>query len=243
MDNIDVNRNYLIGLMNDPDSSSQKLYDDLVALYFCDNPKANNRKQQYGQNPAFYTIETDKYLLSADYIGPSVHWAQKKGVSDVEIMEFLKICRTIGGHIVWQRGLGKGIETVNQARGGASGVYDRFDWTLLLLQIYLSGDEKKKSAFVKKAKLQAPDETMEDKISVLFQAFSASPWLNEFKFNSFCDKFYLHGSFVSKEYRVVKLAPWFPILPTDYSAYINKVSERVTVRNKLIQDIKYLPSS
>ena len=62
-----------------------------------------NRLQPYGNNHKFFTlfVDTDKFLLSSDYIGASVYWAVKAGLSEDEIVDFLRISRTLGGHIVF----------------------------------------------------------------------------------------------------------------------------------------------
>lgn len=66
----------------DPDSHSKELYDDLRSTFFSDKQNeligvksVDNRLQQYGNNPKFFTlfVDTDKFLLSSDYIGASVY--------------------------------------------------------------------------------------------------------------------------------------------------------------------------
>ena len=85
------------------------------------NPKPRDKTLR----PPFYTIRVKegketKWLLSADYIGPSINWALKEvenGVlSNDDVIGVLNTCRTIGGHIVWPRG--KHLKyKINQARG------------------------------------------------------------------------------------------------------------------------------
>lgn len=124
----------------DPDVCSKALYDDLCKMFFDDDSKEKlkitsvcNKCQNFG-NGDFYTlfIDKDKYLLSSDYIGASIYWAQKAELNDRIILDHLSISRTIGGHILFPRG-GK-LETVNQARGGEKGYYDRFDLTLYAIK-------------------------------------------------------------------------------------------------------------
>ena len=135
--------NYDINKREDPDQSCKKLYDDVVNNFFGEDKEVKNLEQQYGNKPPFYTVQIQKngetYLFSSDYIGPSVYWARELGISDRGITEFLNICRTLGGHIIWPRGgeRPKGVFTPNQAKSGCSGVYDRIDWTLQLLKIIL----------------------------------------------------------------------------------------------------------
>lgn len=124
----------------DPDVCSKALYDDLCEMFFDDDSKEKlkitsvcNKCQNFGKGD-FYTlfIDKDKYLLSSDYIGASIYWAKEAGLNDDIILDHLKISRTIGGHILFPRGGGK--ETVNQARGGKNGYYDRFDLTLYAIK-------------------------------------------------------------------------------------------------------------
>lgn len=64
-----------------------------------------NKKLIFRNQPTYTLfVNEDEFLLSSDYIGPSIYWARECGIEDSEIREFLKICRTIGGHIVWPRG-------------------------------------------------------------------------------------------------------------------------------------------
>ena len=54
------------------------------------------------------SLKGKEWLLSIDYIGPSINWALREleigGLSKYDIIETLNVCRTIGGHIVWPRG-------------------------------------------------------------------------------------------------------------------------------------------
>ena len=105
---------------------------DLYPEYKCQNFKSGD----------FYTLFIDdgKYLLSSDYIGASVYWAKQAGLADEDIVEYLMISRTIGGHMVFPRGQGT---TVNQARGGKNSYYDRFDLTLLAIKKWYLNDNSK----------------------------------------------------------------------------------------------------
>jgi len=126
----------------DPDSDSKELYEDLTNIFFSrkslgdiDCISAEVKVQQYGTAPEYYTIfiDNDDILLSPDYIGPSKYWAHEAHLSDNEIMDFLMISREIGGHIVFPRGT-RPAPTVNQARGGKKGYFDRFDVTLFAIK-------------------------------------------------------------------------------------------------------------
>lgn len=124
----------------DPDQCSKQLYDDIEKIFFSkeklESLKLNSieNKCQNFNSGDFYTLFIDdgKYLLSSDYIGASVYWAKQAGLADEDIVEYLMISRTIGGHMVFPRGQGT---TVNQARGGKNSYYDRFDLTLLAIKI------------------------------------------------------------------------------------------------------------
>lgn len=152
-----MERNYLFDLYpgfpkgfnlktrKDSDKSSKQLYEDIKKIFFTKERLESlklhiieNKCQNFGCGD-FYTLFIDggKYKLSTDYIGASVHWAQEAGLSDAEIVEYLKVSRTIGGHIVFPRG--RKI-TVNQARGGAKSYYDRFDLTLLAIKKWYSSE-------------------------------------------------------------------------------------------------------
>lgn len=142
----------------DPDKCSKELYDDLLQFFCQENliklslKSIENKCQQNFRNENFYTlfvefINEDEFKLSSDYIGASVYWAKKAGLSDNEIIEYLKISRTIGGHIVFPRG--EGQPTVNQARGGESGYYDRFDLTLLAIKKWYSKQKISKNEVAK----------------------------------------------------------------------------------------------
>lgn len=134
----------------DPDECSEQLYDDIEKIFFSkerlDSLKLNTienkcQNSNYGDGD-FYTLFIDdgKYRLSSDYIGASVHWAKQAGLTDEEIVEYLMISRTIGGHMVFPRGQGT---TVNQARGGENSYYDRFDLTLLAIKKWYLNDNSK----------------------------------------------------------------------------------------------------
>lgn len=161
---IDIKYSYLIGkacdlpqdfnvdLRIDPDTCGcKKLYDDIIDAFFCDTQlnymngilDVENKEQSFEEQSPFYTIfiNDGTYLLSADYIGPSVYWARERGIEEDNIRSFLNICRTIGGHIVWPRGK-KLKKKINTSRSGNLGVYDRIDWTLLLIALFYVTDNR-----------------------------------------------------------------------------------------------------
>jgi hypothetical protein len=96
-----------------------------------------------------------------------------------EIIRFMEISRTIGGHIFFPKWI-KDYTTgefhyglsINNAKGGVKGFYDRFDLLLFDLELWYSG---------KRCKLK----NVYDKNKI---------WLNEFeKFSGFVDFFKLEG--------------------------------------------------
>ena len=177
----------------DPDQCSKQLYDDLHRIFFnkeqMDRIKLNsieNKCQNFG-NGDFYTLfaydDTETYLLSSDYIGASVNWAIESKLSYKEIIEYLTISRTIGGHIVFPRGE---KPTVNTARGGAGGYYDRFDLTLFALKTWYSEEPHPAT-----------------KIENVIEKFES--WFSLFEnFDNFVSFFKLEG-FLSKEGEIIDL--------------------------------------
>jgi hypothetical protein len=254
---IDVKYNYLIGdsydkfptdfALNtriDPDTginitddsqrerTSKKLYDDLITCYCgqMQNFEVESKLQEFKPKPPFYTlfINDDEFLLSSDYIGPSVYWADALGVENSKILEFLKIARTIGGHMVWPRGFGPNKLTINTARSGDKGFYDRIDWTLQAIKIYY--DFRSKDEFIEECKKLLPEDYCEfGRFENFYSALQNSKkWLSKFgSFCSFCDFFKLKDSFVDEQRNVIYFAPLFPILPTNYKDYIDKCVEAI----------------
>lgn len=233
----------------DPDSGCKELYDDFIEAYF-GNEKCNrkhnivsieNKKQKFGSKPEFYTlfINGSDYLLSMDYIGPSVYWARDRGLSDSDIIKFLSVCRTIGGHVAWPRGRDIKVK-INVARAGKDGLYDRIDWTLALIKVFYETKELGKNQFVKNAMAidfdnLRGDEFSEKRFDRMYEAFCcAQKWFELFgSFPGFCEQYKLVGKngFVDENFEVRNLAPWYPFLPDDYSVYIDNVCDAVNTRN------------
>src|SRR5574344_1101394 len=218
----------------DPDSSSKTLYEDVKTVFFAnDNPEV--LRQKYKNNPEFYTLvlhDNGIRLISTDYIGPSVHWAQSSEFTEDEIRDFLRESRTIGGHVAWERGSNIPYK-VNTARGGEDGLYDRIDLTLLLLKIYKNSSDL--NSFSKAANALLPEKCDESKRwKGMYNAFSASSWLNNHGFDDYCSKFMLYGSFVDEKDNVILMADIYPILPNDYHSYAKNVVEAIGKRNAQI---------
>lgn len=134
----------------DPDVSSTELYQSLFEQYEHKQLKSGNYLSltlDKCQVNATITDEFGKLIftaeLTSDYIGPSKNWANSTRRKESpkftlrEISDFLLDARKLGGHILLPKKLaipGVGLMsgcTINQRRGGASGLYDRFDLTLL----------------------------------------------------------------------------------------------------------------
>ena len=185
------------------------------------------------KQPPFFTLMWKRHLMSADYIGPSVYWADKLGCTKETILNILNIGRTIGGHIVWPRGKGT---TVNQARGGDKSFYDRIDWTLFVLKIYYECKRNKQAAaWVVQQKYPQIEP---NRYTVVLDAIDHySEWFGEFvRFPDFCDRFLLKGPFVNESYEIVWMATASPMLPADYNKYIQKCLDAISLRNVLIMN-------
>ena len=237
---------------NDPDKNCGSLYADLIHRFFPENRNENIKKVEHSNNGdnQHYIVINDTIYLTSDYIGPSVNWAKKIGnCNDLEIKDILKISRTIGGHLTWPVFIGK--PTINTARGGSNGVFDRIDWTLLLLKIYYDLHIGKNQTYTyfdyffqalkSKFDCQVKRRTRRNdyaKLDDIYPAFVKSHiYLNLFKsFEGFCDFFKLIGNFVDENYKVIELAPYLPVKPTpeNYKEYIRKSICAIIKRNKAL---------
>lgn len=256
--------NYDLDNRPDPDSKSIILKEDLVEAFW--GPQTNEARvsaeKNYGRGPSqsrpFRDIEvlsgSQKILLSVDYLGPSVHWLKdyysEHGVdapeADSRIREFLKESRKLGGHVLFPRGNSGGPhETLNQARGGERGVYDRIDVTLLCLKTFYACPEassanhqRDASAFVREAsKLFFDDEQFEKVKANLMRIFDSLQYYAEDfayfgDFKGFCERQILTGSFVTEEGEVEMFAPLYPLKPKNYEKYAENVNEAIKKRNQ-----------
>lgn len=228
----------------DPKFDLEKQWENYEKVNDIMKPQDKNKKLQ----PPFYTIKVNErlkgkeWLLSIDYIGPSIYWALREsetgGLSKEDIIETLNVCRTIGGHIVWARGSDL-VYKINQERGGEKSVYDRIDWTLYLVQLCYKYDFDiaKVEVIVK----QTYPKGIFDRISKLIGAICESKsWFNEFgSFNEFCDQFILNGSFVDENYEVKWFAKILPIFPENYRQFSLNNTNAVKQRNLNILVAKY----
>lgn len=200
------------------------------------SPVPKNKDKQ----PPCYTIfidkeKEDKVLLSADYFGPSIYWAIESGINNEQIIEFLNISRSIGGHIVWPRG----SHIKNKINPSRAAVYDRPDWTLLLLKIYYEKRDEK--SFLEEVNSLIPiefrgEENFNSKFKRVYSAFcDSNKWIDLIgSFEKFCLQFKLLGSFVDGNLDVIRLADTFPLLPKDYKGYIKSTCQAIKLRNTIL---------
>lgn len=259
------NFNYMLGSENelpkdfdvdqryDPDDGCKQLYDDQMMAYFRYNKDVENWEQKSRYNLPCYTIRVIEkdFLFSSDYIGPSVYWARERGISDDRIRNFLAICRRLGGHILLPRGgdRPKGVYTPNQAKAGNKGVYDRIDWFLQLLKIFYASQQRV-GYYLQQANLLLPEEfrnkkNFNEKFIQIYKSleFYKDEFLYFKNFEGFCNCFKLVGSLVDKEYNVVEMTKFFPILPEDYEEYIDNLCDAIETRNErlhLLQDVSFV---
>lgn len=172
----------------DPDATSIKLYTDLRDIW----------SKQYFD---FDVCCWNKYNLvdqfgrrySSDWIGPSRCWAKVVGMTNLEIGQYLKVARTIGGHILWPV---HRIPTLNTARAGAKSLYDRIDLTLYEIQQYYLN---KPVFFSVSLRNQIEKEAW------FFDIFKVSETNLMDNFKGFID-FWKCNSFVDCNYQVLSLA-------------------------------------
>lgn len=195
------------------------------------DPECFNKDES--KQPPFSTIVWKNHLMSADYIGPSVYWAENRGCSKETILNILNIGRTVGGHIVWPRGKG---ETVNQARGGDKTLYDRIDWTLFVLKAYYKCKKDKQAA--EKLIQQKYPQIETNRYTLVLDAIDRYfDWFREFEdFPDFCDWFLLKDSFVNELYDIIWMAPANPMRPEDYNGYVQNCLDAIRKRNSAIMD-------
>jgi hypothetical protein len=99
-------------------------------------------------------VKGKNYFLGSDYIGFSKNWITEN-VSDEDVTMGLLVTRCFAGHMLWCKGFTKGwyqyydkfkysatfrkdFITINWAKGGRGGIFDRIDWTLILLKSYFN---------------------------------------------------------------------------------------------------------
>lgn len=174
----------------DPDSYSEKLYEDFAKL----------TKLKINKQSKYIYLSDDSFVnYTTDYIGPSRYWMRAAGISEKETGEFLLITRTIGGHMIWPskrkyvnvNGY-EDVTTINMARGGEYGVYDRIDFTLKEIMNYFLN-----KGFSYSARLYKAIENEKD----FFAQYGTG--INGYK--NFIDAFMLNGFVDGKTYEPLSL--------------------------------------
>lgn len=245
--------NFNINKRKDPEAKSKKLYEDLVKQLLHEKKLPSGKiirieKSAYLLNEDQYyetrilIIRGDKLLyrigLGSDYIGPSINWAMKiNDITKEDIINFIQISRTIGGHIFFPRWIkdyttGKfhsGL-SINNAKGGVKGFYDRFDLLLFDLELWYSG---------KKCKLK----DVYDKNKI---------WLNEFKNFSGYIEFFKLEDFTNSDKTLIKALLSYdeetntfnylnnniasiPCEKDSYLKYVNGCNLIISLRNNKLQ--------
>ena len=183
----------------DPDGVSNKLYLDLSLLTNLDY--VDGKSKDYVGDYKYKHLLYNDLPFTSDYFGVSKYWAQHKALyTEFEVGDFLNVFRTIGGHMIWHsipKNIGYKKYTINWARGGRDGVYDRVDLTLYGVQCYYLKKDFKFS-------------------NTLFEAIkNESNWFDEYGkgeegFKVFIDSFLLND-FVDNNYDVLSLVYDKPI--------------------------------
>ncbi|MCM1253567.1 MAG: hypothetical protein NC321_12150 [Clostridium sp.] len=122
----------------DADCKSECLYHDLFRLCNKITEKREHPKFHFKWSGECNIRETSQNLFdgegtkyTSDFIGVNRTLAYMAGISDAEIVKYLKKQRTLGGHMLFPVGQ---YPTINQAKG--CNMLDRFDFTLAELREY-----------------------------------------------------------------------------------------------------------
>lgn len=215
----------------DPDGVSNKLYLDLSLLTNLDY--VDGKSKDYVGDYKYKHLLYNDLPFTSDYFGVSKYWAQHKALyTEFEVGEFLNVFRTIGGHMIWHsipKNIGDKKYTINWARGGRYGVYDRVDLTLYGVKCYYL---KKDFKFG----------------NILFETIkNESNWFDEYGrgeegFKLFIDSFLLND-FVDNNYNVISLVYDKPIEDSEKKTSIFESRHRFDVyvehsKNKIINRTK-----
>ena len=147
----------------DPDMYSEKLIKDLSEIFAYNKQTPcgktiklasveqtrDRNKRWYAKAQVFDGVDYSySFGLTSDYMGASINWAIEAGVSKEVILKHLSVSRTLSGHIlfptwysmkdersweIWPDGI-----SINIAKGGKLGYYDRIDYTLLAIKNWYS---------------------------------------------------------------------------------------------------------
>ena len=208
----------------DPDDKSKALYETHACLLkaWIDTPYEVVRKS------GKYELQGVHGRLGSDYIGCSSYWATKASVTSAELTNYLKISRTIGGHVVWPR---IGNLSINPCRGGSRGFYDRLDLTLLDLKNWFEG---------KPARLASAFDAAADFLTCSGNDFAS--FVDTFCLNPFVDSQYrpYDGlSFADGEFHNVltEMPGQFKVTDRDcYLAMMAGSMDAIQKRNRMIGD-------
>lgn len=240
----------------DPDANSKGLYIEWCNFLTRKEPKWEIELEQGGLSLKV-KVNENVYILTSDYIGPSKYWTARSLFMEGDTEEdinckmtyILAETRKFKGHMVWPKGIytdGKyislGNNSINMSRGGASGLYDRFDLTLLLLSVYyklfIESDDYKAKSLMNREKVF--EDRLKDfwdiekdctRIFRMFIAFEVSKeWLKLFNnFNGFINEFNLE-SFMKDDEVLISGGKSIKILPTDFS-YANECRNLISQRD------------
>ncbi|WIV13665.1 hypothetical protein [Proteiniborus sp. MB09-C3] len=148
------------------------------------------------------------------------------------------------------------IYTINISKGGEYSFYDRFDWTLQMIKLYYAcikeeNDSLQICYYLHKAsdmltkivtdlKYENVQEvsTMTSRFIKMYYGLDNSrKWFMFFEdFLGFVEYFCLQESFVDKNNQIMKSADWLPLLPTDYTQYMNGTVIQIEKRNEKLND-------
>lgn len=161
---------------NDPDMKSRKLIKDLSDKFLnnkktpsgkiikvIDICRTTDTKKRWYAKIQVYSADNrylSTYGIASDYIGASVNWALTAGVQSKDILEHLYQSRRLCGHIIfptWYFNFSEkswelypeGI-SVNMAKGGEKGYYDRIDYTLFAIREWYCNRNSKLFSVIEK---------------------------------------------------------------------------------------------
>ncbi|MDF7639075.1 hypothetical protein PT285_06630 [Lactobacillus sp. ESL0791] len=219
LDNYRINE-IPFGKWPDPDGGrGTEIYDDLSwALSRC------NKQQKF-----IKVLADSRFICSTDYLGPSRHYALKAGLSEKEIIAYLKVTRTIGGHTIWPKSMvtESRLYTINQARGGRGGLSDRIDSTLFCLKEWFNDSNSVTRKGLKKSFTN---------YQVWFDNFiDFADFISFFKLEMFLDKDEIID-LVKSDLSVNKIVPLISedyMVPHDkagYQQFVNNVNALIKMR-------------
>lgn len=178
----DWEKKYSPSEFKDPDRYSKRLLGDLLHIWVKRPP------------------ESERY--SPDFIGANRTLAHCIDLDKEEIVEYLRLQRTIGGHMLFPV---LPHLSINQARG--CNMLDRFDFTLAELReyfLYLYIEEKDKTPYEARYSIQLGNAFEAEKNRTWLAHFCKGKKSGEEAFKAFIDCFCLK-EFVDCEYKVLSL--------------------------------------